>query len=168
MARRSGRRTDYEWSHFGDVGTGKDVSTTSAAFGATGLEINIPGTLTRCRGKIGIVLDAAGVNESFICLFGLVIVSDDQFSSTVCPELFSAGQDEASWLWQGSLYVNSGAEAAVIPQFLSANLDVDSKAMRRVKPAHTLALAFQTPQELTVDQGGTWDLSYYIHALFGS
>ena len=172
MARRSGRRTDYDWSQFGDVMGSQDLSSTAAQQGAIGLLFAKAETITRVRGKVGVTLDAGGVNESALILCGMTVMGTDAFGAgTVPPELFGASAlDEGSWLWQGQLYVSSGAEASVDGAFpgLVATLDVDTKAMRRVKSGMTLAFVFQTPAELVVDQTGTFDLTYWLHVLTGA
>ena len=167
MARRQGRRTDYQWTNFGDATQGADLGV-DATFGPTALTINIPGTVTRIRGKIGVVLDTGGVDESAIILCGIMIAPSDVVIAGSTPELFTTGVDEASWIWQGALYVNSGGEAAVITEFLSDSIDVDTKAMRRVKPNEDIVFVHQAPAALANDQAGTYDISYYLHVLLGS
>ena len=72
------------------------------------------------------------------------------------------------WIWQGALYVNSGAEAAVIPNFLSDSIVVDSKAMRKLKPGQSIAFVHETPSQLVTNQSGTYDITYFFHCLNGS
>ncbi len=174
MARaRSGRRTDYTWTQFGDVITGHDLGSVSSFTGASvGFSITFAAaqTLTRVRGRIGVTLDTGGVGESALVLAGLTIVGLDAATGGVLPEIYNVAvsADEASWIWQGQLYVSSGAEAAIVTDQLSASIEVDAKAMRRVKPQETLVMCFQTPAELTVDQAGTLDVSYFGHVLTGA
>jgi len=169
MARqRSGRRTDYTWSNFGDVMSGQDLSTGTSVVGVTGSAIGTAETIVRIRGKVGVVLDTGGVDESAMILCGLTIMSDDAFASAVAPELFTNGNDDGSWFWQGALYVNSGAEGAVINEFLSATIEVDTRAMRKVKPHQVIVFVFQSAAQLVSDQAGTYDLTYFFHCLGGS
>ena len=167
MARntRVGRRPDYQWDHFGDVMTAQDLSSTAGQLGTTGLLSVSAHTCVRIRGKVGVVLDTGGINESAMILCGLVKMLGDSFAAGAAPELFVAGVDEASWIWQGALYVNSGAEGAIVTDFLSDNIEADSKAMRKYKTGDEMAFVFQTPAELVVDQGGTFDLTYFFHVL---
>ena len=167
MARRSGRRTDYQWFNVGDFENGIDIGAV-AAFGSTGLAILAPGTITRIRGKIGATLDAGAVDEAVMLLAGLVVLNSDGFAAGAAPELLTTGADEASWIWQGALYLSSGSEAAVVDDSLSAQIEIDTKAMRRVKPGLTLAMVFEVPAALARDQTGTVDVSWYIHCLDGS
>ena len=163
---RSGRRTDYSWTNFGDVATGAAINA-GGIFGGTGSVVATPQTLTRVRGKVGVVLDTVAANESIIFLCGLMVASSDGFVAGAAPEIFTNAGDEASWIWQGALFVDSGAEAAVITDNLSASIDVDSKAMRKLKPGQTIAFVHEAPLELAVDQGGTYDVSFFFHCLIG-
>jgi len=169
MATRSGRRTDYNWQNVGDVETGHDLSTASAVFGTTALAFSNAQTIMRVRGKVGVVLDTGGVDESTMIICGLLVMNADAFAvgDAAAPDMVLNAVDEASWLWQGALFVNSGAEAAVITEFLSDNIEIDTKAMRRVKAGQVLAFVFQTGSPLTTDQAGTLDLTYYLHVLTG-
>ena len=169
MARGRGRRTDYNWDNFGDVMDALDLSTTDAQFGTQGLVSGEAATITRVRGRIGVTLNAAAANEDAIILVGLTVVKTDAFIAAATPEISTTASpsDEASWLWQGAIYVSSGAEAAVITDGLIRDLEVDSKAMRKVKANDTLALVIHTPAKLVTDQGGTFDLTYFFHCLLG-
>ncbi len=168
MPRSSGRRTDYEWANFGDVHLAQDLGAGQAIFSSTALGFNVAGTIMRCRGRVGVILDTGGVDENAIILCGLMVGNSDLIAATTpAPELFTTGTDEARWLWQGQLYVNSGAEAAVIPDFLSATIELDTKAMARVKPGQSLAFVYEAPAALVTDQAGTFDISYFVHSLLG-
>ncbi len=163
---RGGRRTDYAWSSFGDVQGGQDLGAAGASFGSQSLGFTTVGTINRLRGRVGATLDTGGVDESAIILCGLAVFPAD---TTTAPEIFGDGtDDEWSWIWQGSLYVTSGAEAAVVTERLSATIEIDSKAMRRVKPDWQLRFVHEPPIELVVDQTGTYDLTYFVHVLKGS
>jgi len=167
---RSGRRTDYEWISVGDFEDNVDLGVATGTFGSTGLTIARPLTLTRLRGRVAVTLDAGAVNENAMILCGVMILTADKFvGGGGAPELFvQAGSDEASWVWQGSLYVSAGDEAAVNENWLSQSLEIDSKAMRRMKPSETLAFVFQAPTELVRDASGTYNVTWHLHALFGS
>ncbi len=164
-ARRSGRGPDYQWSNFGDVENGQDLGAGAAVFGSTGLASGVPHTCVRVRGKVGVVLDTGGVDESAMILCGLMRVTSDFFATGVAPELFTSAADEASWVWQGVLYVNSGSEGAIVTDFLSDTIEVDSKAMRKFKVNDVLAFVFESPAALQKDQAGTYDLTYFFHVL---
>ncbi len=164
---RTGRRTDYQWSNFGDVEAGLDLSTATGRFGTTGLVSLVPHTCMRIRGRVAARLSAGTVDEDAFILVGLVKVATDSFVGGAAPEIFTNSDDEASWIWQGVLYVSSGTEAAVANDGLEDVIDVDSKAMRKFKVNDTLAFVSHTPAELVTDQAGTYDLKYYFHVLRG-
>ncbi len=166
--RSSGRRTDFSWSAMGDVVVAQDIGI-DASFGPTGSLVNQAQTLMRIRGTVGVTLDTGAVNESVVIVCGVVIVTADNFSVGGPPDFQVNGlADEGSWVWQGSLYLSSGAEAAIIGDGLIATVEVDTKAMRRLKPNDTVAFVHQAPAALAIDQGGTYDISYYLHCLAGS
>jgi len=166
-SRGSGRRTDYEWFNIGDVEVGEDLSVDTAVFGTTNFIFGSAGTLTRLRGKVGVTLDSAAVDESSMILCGLLVMPSDAVVAGAAPELSNNGVDDGSWIWQGALYVTSLAEAQVSPQFLSDSIEIDSKAMRRVKGNQSLVFIFQSPAALTRDAAGTYDITWFVHGLFG-
>jgi len=168
MARRPGRKVDYTWLNFGAQVLGRDLGSGEGFYGSTGLSVGITGTVMRVRGKVAVTLDAGAADEKAMILVGLQIVNADTFAAGTAPEISTDSSDEASWLWQGELYVSSGAEAAVVAASQLVDIiDVDSKAMRKLKANDVIALVGQSPAILVSDQGGTWDLSYFVHVLFG-
>ncbi len=167
MANRRTSRPTYQWSNFGDVENNQDLSTATSRFGSSGSAVNTAQTLIRVRGKVGVTLDAAAVNERAMILCGLIAVNGDAFAAgdTAAPEIFTNSDDEASWIWQGALYVDAGSEAAVNENRLSDSIEVDSKAMRKLKPGQVITLVIHTPAELVSDQTGLFDLVYFFHCL---
>ncbi len=169
MARQRGRRTDYQWANVGDVELGTDLAVAAALYGSTGLTFALPGTIMRIRGRIGCYLDAGAADENAMILVGLIVVDSDSFVSGAAPELFTTADDDASWIWQGALYVNSGVGVlAGSEEGQFDRIDVDTKAMRKIKTNSTLALVHQAPAGLVTDQAGTYDLTWYLHVLRGT
>ncbi len=165
---RSGRRTDYEWANMGDFEGAQDLAQ-SAAFGATSLVFSLPRTVTRVRGAAGVYLDAGAADESAMILLGLGVFDTDQIAAGAAPELFTGASDDASWIWQGQLYVHSGV--GILAGGEEGQFDrivIDTKAMRRVKPSEQLAFVFHAPASLVNDQAGTFDLTWFCHVLLGS
>ena len=165
MARRSGRPTDYTWANIGDVN--EDVDIGGAARPVVGFEFAEVQTVTRIRGRIGATLDAGAVHELGLLLLGITIVSMDAFTGGIVPEIFTLGVDEGSWIWQGSIFLSSGSEAAIQPDALSGSVDIDTKAMRRVKATETLVIVAEAPAALWIDQTGVIDVSAFAHILLG-
>ncbi len=168
MARRARTsRPDYSWSNFGDLEVGNDLGANTGTFGTTASACLTPQTLIRTRGRVAGILDTGGIDEKVMILVGLLKVSSDLFAASggSAPEIFTNGNDEASWIWQGSLFLTSGAEAAVVDPGLSSSIEVDAKSMRKCKPGESLAFVFHAPAELITDVTGTFDVMYYFHCL---
>ncbi len=170
MARHTrGRRTDYDWGAFGDTVADVDPGA-AAAFATTATSVSQAATLMRIRGVIGATLNAGAVQEHMQILFGLVIVSSDAFAAGAAPEFTVDGSsaEEGHWIWTGSMYLSSGSEAAIVSDQLSQVLEVDSKAMRRMKANDVLALVHEIPAALAVDQAGDVDYVYRLRVLSGT
>jgi len=167
--RNSGRRTDYVWSSMGDLQTAVDLSTSVGQFGTTVLILNEPGTIVRIRGKVGAYMDSVAAEEHVLLLLGLTIVTEDQATAGAAPEIFNAGTDDASWIWQGQIWLHAGVSVvAGSEEGQHGSVECDTKAMRRVKATERLAFVFYTPAELTLDSAGTYDLAYFFHVLLGT
>ncbi len=165
MARRSGRRTDYNWVSAAGVNVNVDVGLGTAVLGAGSVAFNGAGTVARVRGQVLINLDATAVNEQVVIALGLIKVDNDALAVgvTAIPKPHIDG--DAEWLWHGYLLVTSGSEAAVNNNGLIARLEIDSKAMRRVKTNDNMVLVAEVAAEL--DQGGNFDLLYGYRLLVG-
>ena len=167
MPRRSGRPTDYSWDNIGAVDLTQDLAA-NAQFGTDATTFLSACTLTRTRGKVGVVLDAVVTDESAIILVGLCLVKSDHLAAGNAPEIFTGASDDVRWIWQGALFVSSLAQTGASTQYLADRIDVDSKAMSKIKAGDSLAFVHHAPAELANDQTGTYDISYYLHLLLGS
>jgi len=165
VARRRTSRPDYSWTNFADTELDLDLSTSVAQFGTTASTVLTPQTLIRTRGAVGVTLDPAAVNESALIIVGITVVLADHFTQGNPPEIVTNSDDEGSWIWIGSLYVHSGNEAAVNPNRLSDSIEIDAKSMRKLKPGQAIVMVINTPAATVTDQGGTYDLIYYVHCL---
>ena len=98
-------------------------------------------TLLRTRGRIRATLDAAAIDESFVLAVGLAVVSSK--SATIGVTAIPAPVTDGSypWLWHGFLLGNSfsGVNSTATTDIL----EVDSKAMRKVKEDESVVLAFE-------------------------
>ncbi len=165
--RSGGRRTDYTWAHFGDLELSQDLGVSTAVLGATEFIFGETQTLMRFRGRVGVYLDAGGADERVMILCGLTVLNGD---NTNAPEIFNTGvvNDEASWIWQGSFWLHSGAGVLAPEEFGQfGSIEIDSKAMRKVKANEKLVFVFQAPADLVSDQTGTFDLGWQVHFLKG-
>jgi len=164
MARaRSGRRADYEWSQIGSQITAVDLAVGTKALGTASSEANLAQTIMRLRGQVFAQLDATAVDERVIIACGLGIVSADAVAAGAGSVPGPSSDADWSWMWHGFLTMSSGAEAAVVGEMLFDRREVDSKAMRRVKPNESLVFVTEVVQ--SIDQGGTFDLLYGVRVL---
>ncbi len=163
--RGSGRKTDYDW--FGICGsqTGLDLADTTPGLGSVAFTFNQASTVTRIRGMLGVQMDATAVEERAIIAFGLIVVSENAFAAGVASVPHPHTDSEASWIWHNYVWLSSGAEAAVNTNSLFARVEVDTKAMRKVKNTERLVMVGEVCS--IVDQGGTWDFQYGLRLLAG-
>ncbi len=166
MARRSGRRSDYTWGGMGALITAKDIGA-GGGFGGVASTFTQPGTIMRIRGEVFAQLDAAAADECCGVLVGIGVFPADMVSAGAAPEFSVDGStaEEGHWLWTGTLWLTSGAEAAVVTDGLFASATIDSKAMRRIKPNDVLAFVAETPASLALDQSGSVDIGYRFRHL---
>ena len=162
---RSGRRTDYEWSGVDATNTGVDLAVGVTALGAGSVVSAVPATLMRTRGLVAAQLDTAAIDERALIAFGMMIVQEEAFdagsASVPGPREYSA-----DWFWHGFMWLSSLAESAVQPQALWQRLEIDSKAMRRLKPNDAIILVAEVAS--AVDQAGTFDFQYGFRCLKGT
>ena len=165
MARRSGRRADYQWQAGATISSGVDIATGTATAGNAGI-INIlaPATISRIHGHIFFQLDTTAVDERVVICYGLIIVSENALGAGVASMPHPFTDAEVSWIAHGFASVSSLAEAAVQPDALFTRVEVDSKAMRKVKPTEQLVLVVESV--ISVDQAGTWDMMAAFRVLF--
>ncbi len=164
--RRSGRRTDYEWLSLRGKITALDLTVNATGLGDGGLQVTGPGTFMRARGHAFLQLDAGGADERVLIALGLIIISNEAFAAGAGSIPAPGNDEDADWLWHNYVGLSSLAEAAVQSDALFARVEIDSKAMRKVKPQQTLA--FLAEVLLTEDQTGTLDVLYGVRILGGS
>ena len=166
MARRSGRRADYEWFGVADTITGVDLGIGQVSLGTNSLDFAGPGTLMRLRGSLYVALDATAVNEFAVIAAGIIKVSDEALAAGAGSIPSPHTDADAEWIWHSYLTISSLAEAAVAPQALFDRAVVDSKAMRKFKSSDSLAFMVEVADSL--DQGGSFDFSYGYRSLVAS
>ena len=150
MARRhrgGGKVIDFKsWVCF--AGSQLDISTATTTILGTPLDFTSPVTILRCRGRVQAAFDeSVQVGDRIALTMGLGIVSTDAATvgATAVPEPFT--DCEYSWLWWGSIHLESFlANGNVGNNFGSGmdRLEIDTKAMRRVKPAESLVFVVQS------------------------
>ncbi len=164
MANRSrGRRADYFWLAMTGEIESLDIATATAGLGDTQINYVESQTLMRLRGQYAVQLDATAVNERALVAFGIIKVKTAAAAGGVATIPTPFTEPSADWIWYDYLWVSSGAEAAVVDDMLFARGQIDSKAMRRVKPDESIIFVAEIAE--TNDQGGTVDIMYGVRAL---
>ncbi len=141
MARRrsgSGRVLDMkQWSA---ILANDQAISTAGTFKGNFLQFAEPSTILRCRGYVQAALDASKqVADTMSIAFALGIVSSDAAAAGggSLPDPF--GEPEYPWLWWGSMTLRSDIAAGEEAYGSSVQiLEVDTKAMRRMKPGQSL------------------------------
>ena len=146
MARRAfhARTIDYkQWTSL--LSLVRDESTTSTFQGAA-INFLEPATILRMRGFVSAAFDETmQVGDEFMVTFGLGIISSDAFAAGAASIPDPASEPEYPWLWWGAMFLQANVAAAQEVWGQTAmRLEVDSKAMRRVKPRESLTWIVQT------------------------
>ncbi len=165
MARRgrSGATAHKSWLVVGGQAAAVDAAASALGSGLTSFDL--PQTLLRVRGRVQVQLDAAAVDERVTVAMGLIVVPDRAASVGITAVPLPSSNGEDDWLWHGFAMVTSGAEAAIVPDALIATIEIDSKAMRKVKPDESLVFVVESVSAATVDQGGSFDVIYGYRCL---
>ncbi len=135
---RPGRVIDFKSWSFAPA-----FSTVLAAVGTTiggSVLFTGPATILRVRGAVQASFDSTVQNtDQMRLVFGLGIVSTDAATLGASAVPDPGGEAEYPWLWWGSMQLRASANAAEGAWGTQAQkLEVDSKAMRRVKPGESL------------------------------
>ena len=105
-----------------------------------------PATILRCRGFVQASFDATvQVGDRMNIAFGLGVFSSDAVTAGAgsLPDPFA--EPEFPWMWWGTMRLS--AEVAAGSQSwgtASQRLEVDTKAMRKIKPGQSLAWVSET------------------------
>ncbi len=139
--RREGRTIDFKsWDAMPSVSA---QLTADGSTAVAGLAFTSPATILRCRGSLLYSLDESQqVNDKMKVGLGLGIISSDAFTASTLPD--PSGEAEYPWLWWHE--VQLGSDLAVGINNLGQNvarIDLDTKAMRKIKPGQTLTLVTQ-------------------------
>ncbi len=123
-------------------------------------------TLLRTRGGLLIELDAAGAGERALVAVGIIIAGDRAIAAGVASLPSPVGQGEDDWLWHSYLTVTSNEEAAATTDYLTQRLEIDSKAMRKVRDDE--GIVFMAEVAESADMGGSVNLMYGTRILLGA
>ncbi len=151
--RRPGKKIDFKaWTGIPGIALGTAAAGTfqgaSVAFGASA-------TILRIRGSCLCQFDGVADNAQQFITFGLGIISSDAFAAGAGSVPDPAGEPEYDWMYWRTVellrtFVDAaGAEISMVGcQF---RFDIDSKAMRKVKPGQSLAWQFETTSAVATD-----------------
>ena len=141
---RPGKKIDFkQWTSILALGT--SVNTDELVQGAS-LAFGNSATILRIRGAVQASFDSTNTAGDDITLtWALGMVSTDAFAAGLGSMPDPAGEPEYPWLWWGTMFLHS--ELTVAPPggwgTLAQRLEVDSKAMRKVKPGQSLVWLMQ-------------------------
>jgi len=141
MARRStGRKTDFTWQGLFPVG---NSTASGAAFVQLVVTTTTPATLYRSRGEIIGSIDGPADGNKLGLSFGLIVATEEQVAvgATALPN--PAVDLDAEWIWHGFILLLSQAIVSTDYRLHSGKLQVDSKAMRRMKQGQSVVLVGQ-------------------------
>ena len=149
MARRVAGRgfhktIDYkEWSEVPAL-----ITAVSAAGTVAGASLGFarPATILRVRGFVQAQFDTTlQLADRMLLTFGLGVVSTDAFAVGAMALPDPGAEPEYPWLWWGQIFLLA-TQANVPGQSWGPDamrLEVDSKAMRRIKPGQSLVWAVE-------------------------
>jgi len=133
-----GRKIDFkQW----DAAPGLIVETQAAGLLVSGsLAFSIPATLLRFRGYISASFDETKqVGDRLILTTGVAILSTDAVTAGAASLPDPATEPEFPWIWWGEFRLDSffaGAVDGSGPGW--QRYEIDSKAMRKIKPGESL------------------------------
>ncbi len=144
MARHS-RTIDFKsWRGMTPLFTAVTTATTIVSPPLTPGE---PVTILRCRGLIHAFLDSTRqVGDTISLTFGLGIVSQDAAALGASAMPDPGSEPDYPWLWWGTMFLDGQlAAGGENPWGASAQkLEVDTKAMRKMKPRESLVWVMQS------------------------
>ncbi len=112
-----------------------------------GLSFAVPATLLRFRGYVAAQMGESGIAilDRMIITVGLCIVSTDAFTVGASAVPDPSGEPEFPWIWWKEFKLESGS--AVDPAEgwgpRAQRYEIDSKAMRKIKPGETFTYVVQ-------------------------
>jgi len=140
---RGGRTIDYKaWLAVPALQT--DVSGTSTTLSGA-LNFAAPATVLRCRGFVQASMDETKqAGDILEIVWALGIISTDAFTAGAGSVPDPGSEPEYPWLWWGGMHLEAFV-AVGIEQWgsTSQRLEVDTKAMRRIKPGTSLVYMAQ-------------------------
>ncbi len=162
---RSGRRADYDWQGQVTSEEGIDLAIGTLAIGDNRVvDFGAAGTVMRIHGSVLFTLDAGAIAERVTLAYGIIKTSAVQNVASEVPRPFTDIED--NWVLHGFTHLTSSSGAAIDENWSSALIQVDSKAMRKVKATESLTFVVEVAD--SVDQTGTFDFAAAFRVLLAS
>ncbi len=144
--RGTGKKIDFKsWDAAPGLITSVTMSTTTIS---GSLAFSIPATVLRWRGYWSAAFDeTAQANDRMILTLGLAILSTDAVTLGVTAVPDPASEPEYPWIWWGEMALNSfGVIADTTAGWgpSAQRQEIDSKAMRKIKPGESLLAIIQS------------------------
>jgi len=143
LPRGGGKKIDFkQWGSI--TGLIAELSANQTTISGS-LAFTVPATILRFRGYVAAMFDESmQAGDQLILTFGLGLFSTDAVAlgATAMPE--PANEPEFPWIWWKEMRLDAFAAAAV-STYGSTNqrYEVDSRAMRKVKPGESFAFVVQ-------------------------
>ncbi len=144
MARfRSGRPADKVWSSIPALVTSPTTATTLITLG---LGFSSAFTILRCRGMVQAHFDStAQVGDTMNLTFALGIFATDAVNAGAASISDPQEEPDYPWLWWDQIFLDASQAAGPVSWGPGAHrVELDTKAMRRVKPGQSLIGVIQT------------------------
>ena len=141
---RPGKKIDFKsWTDL--LGISLSTAAASTILG-TSLAFGSPATILRMRGQILLNFDAAADNSRQNVGIGIGIISSDAFAAGAGSVPDPLSETDYPWLWWSTIPLVNDLQIAgeSLQLAVVARVEVDSKAMRKVKPGQSLAVIYQT------------------------
>ncbi len=133
---RAGRRADYTWQ-----GTCFSVALASSAQSISeSFVVGSTSTLMRSRGSVIGSVDGAVDNDKACVAVGLIVVTEEQLAAGAASVPSPHDDLDAEWIWHGFLLLQAQGTSTDQPG-LTSRLEIDSKAMRRMKQTQSIVFA---------------------------
>ena len=170
MARRVATRAPQRQFVWSDILTRLMANTfitkTISGVSAIGLQTAGGLTLIRSRGMFNVHFDPTSTADTVHVGLGLMLITNDAFAigSTAAPGPISDA--DYDWIWYHVLQMGPAWTATESGNDLQQNtgyMEIDSKAMRKMKPNQTLCFA---AEGLVINGGGTIDVTLTARHLF--
>ncbi len=146
-----GKKIDFKsWSAV--PGLSANISADSTFLASGFLSFLVPATILRVRGAVQAGFRTSGLTiaDEASIVFGLGIFSTDAVVAGAGSLPDPSQEPDYPWMWYGEIILMAPV-ADFTPPLTVQRLEVDTKAMRKVKPGESLVVVVQTQGAVAVD-----------------